>query len=110
MTVQRMKENYKELGVKGSLRLFGVKLRSVWLVGDDDFTKMTYVSSDYRHVNEYLNGKYFVEIIFTSPQDNVNLPIYDTANYDVYPNGYVRIQGRKKKNADLLFSVSGGKR
>ena len=58
MTVQRMKENYKELGVKGSLRLFGTKLRSVWLVGDDDFTKMTYVSSDYRHVNEYLNGKY----------------------------------------------------
>ena len=53
-----MKENYKELGVKGSLRLFGTKLRSVWLVGDDDFTKMTYVSSDYRHVNEYLNGKY----------------------------------------------------
>ena len=44
--------------MKGSLRLFGTKLRSVWLVGDDDFTKMTYVSSDYRHVNEYLNGKY----------------------------------------------------
>ena len=320
MTVQRMKENYKELGVKGSLRLFGTKLRSVWLVGDDDFTKMTYVSSDYRHVNEYLNGKYngwilmysylarftllccclisavklirqkdkwvyvamlsilggmvfhifweanpkysicfmgmmtfvmlfgiesisqfdfkesgllqkknipvyliiaggilclqpmydylvynpqaydksyavnqytesqvlslsvkkgdtidqsfysyikfkeiminirnlkettdvrlnlknkkgqimksdilrkadydgnalcwnlkeslkpgkyFVEIMFESPQDNVNLPIYDTANYDVYPNGYVCIQGRKKKNADLFFSVSDGKR
>ena len=34
---------------------------SVWLVGDDDFTKMTYVSSEYRHVNEYLNG--------TIPQD-----------------------------------------
>ena len=55
-------------------------------------------------------GKYFVEIMFESPQDNVNLPIYDTANYDVYPNGYVCIQGRKKKNADLFFSVSDGKR
>ena len=42
-------------------------------------------------------GKYFVEIMFESPQDNVNLPIYDTANYDVYPNGYVCIQGRKRK-------------
>ena len=55
-------------------------------------------------------GKYFVEIMFESPQDGVNLPIYDTANYDVYSNGYVCIQGRKKKNADLLFSVSDGKR
>lgn len=55
-------------------------------------------------------GKYFVEIMFESPQDSVNLPIYDTANYDVYSNGYVCIQGRKKKNADLFFSVSDGKR
>ena len=58
MTVQKMKENYKNLGLKGSLKLFGTKLKAVWLVGDDDFTKMTYVSSDYRKINQYLNGKY----------------------------------------------------
>lgn len=56
-TAQKIKENYQKLGVKGTLRLTGAKLRAVWLVGDDDFTKMSYVSSDYQYINEYLNGK-----------------------------------------------------
>lgn len=56
-TIQKIKDNYKKLGVNGTLQLTGIKLRAVWLVGDDDFTKMSYVSSDYRYINEYLNGK-----------------------------------------------------
>ena len=35
-----------------------MKLREVWLTGDDDFTKMSYVSTDYGTANEFLNGKH----------------------------------------------------
>mgnify|MGYP000659402468 CR=1 FL=1 len=49
--------NYKELGIKGTLQLSGVKLREVWLTGDDDFTKMSYVSTDYGTANEFLKWK-----------------------------------------------------
>lgn len=58
MTTENTVKNYKKLGVKKTLQLFGVKLRAVWLVGDDDFTKMTYASSDYHYINEYLSGKH----------------------------------------------------
>lgn len=57
-TIERTINNYKELGVKGTLQLCGVKLRAVWLAGDDDFTKMSYVSANYTAANEFLNGKH----------------------------------------------------
>ena len=38
-TIEKTIHNYKELGIKGTLQLSGVKLREVWLTGDDDFTK-----------------------------------------------------------------------
>lgn len=34
-----------------------MKLREVWLTGDDDFTKMSYVSTDYGAANKFLNGQ-----------------------------------------------------
>lgn len=58
MTTEQIVKNYKKLGAWKTLRLFGTKLRAVWLVGDDDFTKMTYVSSDYHYRNDYLNGQH----------------------------------------------------
>ena len=57
-TIEKTIHNYKELGIKGTLQLSGVKLREVWLTGDDDFTKMSYVSTDYGTANEFLNGKH----------------------------------------------------
>ena len=57
-TIEKTIYNYKELGIKGTLQLSGVKLREVWLTGDDDFTKMSYVSTDYGTANEFLNGKH----------------------------------------------------
>lgn len=57
-TIEKTIHNYKELEIKGTLQLSGVKLREVWLTGDDDFTKMSYVSTDYGTANEFLNGKH----------------------------------------------------
>lgn len=57
-TIEKTIHNYRELGIKGTLQLSGVKLRAVWLTGDDDFTKMSYVSAEYGVANEFLNGKH----------------------------------------------------
>lgn len=55
--IKKIKQNYGELGIGGTLDLIGTKLKSVWLVGDDDFTKMSYSYREYSRANDFLNGE-----------------------------------------------------
>ena len=55
--ITRTIENYKELGVWGTLDLYGRKLRTNWAVGHDDYPNRLSVSSDYVKAHDWIIGR-----------------------------------------------------
>lgn len=54
--IERIKENYSDLGVKGALSLFAEKLKLTWSVGDSGAPGVLKVSSGYNQLHRYITG------------------------------------------------------
>lgn len=55
-TVNQIKKNYSNLGVMGTARLFGTKLRAAWLIGDDGASTMLYNTATHSKLQSFVTG------------------------------------------------------
>lgn len=54
--IKRIIKNYQKAGIRGTAKLVGIKLRSVWLIGDDDASKMLVSAPDYTRLHDFISG------------------------------------------------------